>query len=87
MSTRRAPSGLSAGGRGLWRAVTGDYELSAAELETLRQCCRQVDVITRLDTALAEAEVVVTGSMGQPKCHPLVAATSEARRTLDGLLR
>jgi hypothetical protein len=67
--------------------VSGVYELSPSELETLRQCCRQVDLIARLDGALREAPVVVEGSMGQPKTHPLVAAVAEARRTLDGLQR
>ena len=87
MRRPRAPEGLDAGGATLWRAVTGVYELSPAELETLRQCCRQVDLIARLDEALRDAPVVVTGSMGQPKTHPLVGAVAEARRTLDGLQR
>ena len=71
----------------LWRAVTGDYELSSSELETLRQCCRQVDLIARMDEALRDVPVVVEGSMGQPKSHPLLAAVAEARRTLDTLQR
>ena len=87
MRPPRAPEGLDTGGATLWRAVTGVYELSPAELETLRQCCRQVDLIARLDDALRDAPVVVTGSMGQMKAHPLVGAVAEARRTLDGLQR
>jgi phage terminase small subunit len=87
MRRPRAPEGLDTAGAALWRAVTGVYELSPSEVETLRQCCRQVDLIARLDGALKDAPVVVTGSMGQPKTHPLVAAVAEARRTLDGLQR
>jgi phage terminase small subunit len=87
MRRPRAPEGLDTAGAALWRAVTGVYELSPAEVETLRQCCRQVDLIARLDEALRDAPVVVTGSMGQMKAHPQVGAVAEARRTLDCLQR
>jgi hypothetical protein len=81
------PDGLGASGAALWRWVTRVYELSPSEVLTLEQCCRQADLIARLDAELAAAPVVVEGSMGQPKTHPLVAAVAEARRTLDTLQR
>jgi hypothetical protein len=81
------PEGLNRSGTALWRGVMRNYELSPSEVVTLEQCCRQADLIARLDTELAGSPVVVEGSMGQPKTHPLVAAVAEARRTLDILQR
>src|SRR6188472_3446896 len=83
----RAPQSLSAAGRRLWRGVTCAYELSSAELEVLRQCCRLVDLIDRADVELIDSELTVRGSTGQPKSHPLLASVGEMRRTLDGLVR
>jgi hypothetical protein len=81
------PAGLGASGIAFWRAVVRVYELSPAEVLMLEQCCRQADLIDRLDAALAAGDVIVEGSMGQPRLHPGVAAVAEARRTLDGLQR
>jgi hypothetical protein len=74
-------------GKRLWRAVLADYELSAAELETLRQACRVVDYLARIDTALMDSELTVEGYKGQPRAHPLLAAAADQRRVLDGLFR
>jgi hypothetical protein len=84
----RAPAGLDKAGRAFWRSVTAVYELSPAELATLAQAARVVDVLARLDAELADAdEMTVTGSTGQPRAHPLLAATADQRRVLDSLLR
>ena len=87
--TRRpvAPEGLDAAGKRLWRAVLADYDLSAAELETLRQACRTVDVLARIDAVLAVEDMVAEGSMGQARPHPLLLAASDHRRLLGELLR
>lgn len=88
MSTPRAPVGLSAAARRFWRSVLAVYELSPAELETLRQACTVVDLLARLDEKLAAAPALtVRGSTGQPTTHPAVRASAEQRRTLAGLLR
>jgi hypothetical protein len=86
MSTR-APAGLDKAGRALWRSVTAVYELSPAELATLAQAARVVDVLARADAELAGADLTVTGSTGQPRAHPLLSATADQRRVLDALLR
>ena len=67
--------------------MTRDYELSPAELETLRQCCRVTDLLARIDVALADDDVTVEGSKGQLRPHPLLASAADQRRVLDGLLR
>lgn len=64
-----------------------DYELSAAEVETLRQACRVADNLARIDTALADSDVIVAGYNGQPRANPLLAAGADQRRVLDGLFR
>jgi len=63
------------------------YELSAGELELLRQACRVVDLLERADVALIDEELTVAGSMGQARAHPLLAASAEQRRTLEALVR
>ena len=83
----RAPTGLGKPGRAFWRSVLAVYELSPAEMATLAQAARVVDVLARADAELSGAALTVTGSTGQPKAHPLLAATAEQRRVLDALLR
>ena len=83
----RVPESLGAAGRRLWRAVVGVYELSPAEVELLRQACRTVDVLDRLDVELLDEPLTVTGSTGQPRANPLLASSAEQRRTLAGLMR
>jgi hypothetical protein len=67
--------------------VTGHYELFPAELETLRQACRTVDLLARMDEVLMVQDPVQEGGMGQPKAHPLLAQVADHRRLLGGLFR
>lgn len=90
MTARRpAPKGLGAGGRALWRKVTTGYELREDEAVSLAAACRLVDELDRLEEELAAAPVMVKGSMGQDKPHPLFAEVRAHRqalgRHLDGL--
>lgn len=86
-SRPRAPSGLGVAGRRFWRSMVGVYEFSPAELEVLRQACRVVDVLARVDEALAADDVVSYGSRGQPVRHPLLEPSADQRALLDQLLR
>jgi hypothetical protein len=53
MTTARVPSGLGAGGRSLWRAITGQHEdLGAAQLVQLEEVCRAKDRLDKLDEIL-----------------------------------
>jgi len=83
----RAPESLDAAGKALWRSVLAAYELSPAEMATLRQACRVVDVLARIDAHLADADLVVDGYAGQPRSHPLLSASADQRRVLDALFR
>ena len=85
MSQRRAPSGLSASGRALWREINRDYGLAAHETAILVQCCRVVDRLDAIEGELSGAELTVTGSTGQPRAHPLLAEQRAQMRVLESL--
>src|SRR5260370_355154 len=81
------PTGEGGGGEGGGRSAA-PAGAAGAELATLAQAARVIDVLARADAELADAgELTVTGSTGQPRAHPLLAATADQRRVLDGLLR
>ena len=82
-----APQSLDAAGRRLWREVTRYYDLAPHELELLRQAARVVDVLARIDVTLLDSELVVEGHVGQPRAHPLLAASVMQRQVLDALFR
>ena len=48
----RMPQGLSAGGKRLWRDITGAHELDAAQCVQLTEACRAKDRLDKLDEAL-----------------------------------
>lgn len=48
----RAPQGLGAGGRALWRAVAGEHVLDGVQLAQLTEACRQKDRLDKLDELL-----------------------------------
>lgn len=52
MTTQRAPSGLGSGGRALWRRITADHELDAAQEVQLVEACRAKDRLDKLDELL-----------------------------------
>lgn len=88
MTRPRAPGSLGEAGRAFWRKVTAVYELSPGELAMLGRCCRTLDTLDRLDAALLDADdLMVTGSVGQMKPHPALAAAADQQRLLDQLVR
>lgn len=52
MTTQRVPSGLGSGGRTLWRKITADHELDAAQNVQLEEACRAKDRLDKLDNLL-----------------------------------
>lgn len=83
----RMPANLAAPGRSLWRAVVADYELRPDEIAVLEKACRTADDSARLDAALREAPLMVTGSMGQARANPLLHEARQSRALLATLLR
>lgn len=49
----KTPSGLSAGGRALWKAIDADHDLDAVQLVQLEEACRAKDRLDRLDRVLS----------------------------------
>lgn len=72
-----APSGLSTRARRLWRAVVGEYELAASELEVLNQALGCLDRADQAGAVVTAEGVTVLDRYGTPKAHP--AADVEAR--------
>jgi hypothetical protein len=67
------PPGLSASARRLWAAVAVPYVLTPVELAMLEEACHTRTELDRLEKAVrALPDLVVSGSMGQPRMHPLL---------------
>ncbi len=77
----RAPNGLKASGRRLWKAVTEALVLDEHERRLLLEACRTADHLDALDTAIAADGVLVDG-----KAHPGLVEARQQRITLTRLL-
>ena len=78
------PTGLDLPGKRLWRRITASYDLREDELVLLDQACRVADTVALLEAGLKGAPLMVAGSMGQQREHPLL---SEARQQRGQLAR
>jgi hypothetical protein len=67
--------------------VAADFDLRADEIVLLGAACRTLDVIARLEEAMIDAPLVVRGSMGQEREHPLLSELRQQRLTAARLLR
>jgi hypothetical protein len=85
--TRRAPAGLGASGRALWREVMAEYGLNPAEALMLTQLARCADRIEAIEAELGGADLVTVGSMGQPRCNPLLGELRAQMRLSESLAR
>lgn len=79
MPADAVPKGLGARGRKLWRAATGEFELSVADATILEQAAAQLDTIDTLERLLAEQGSTVEGSRGQSRLNPLYAEIRQGR--------
>jgi len=83
----RPPADLASAGRALWRDIVADasaqgVELDAQELIYLRQAGKIADSIAVMESALAGADLVVSGSTKQPVANPLIAELRMHRQLL-----
>lgn len=85
--TVAAPKGLASAGRKLWRATVEQFELRQDELEVLKAACGEADLIARMEEALEDEPLTVTGSQGQIVAHPLVQELRQHRATQAALFR
>lgn len=83
------PPDLSSASLRFWESVTGAYGLRPDELRVLEDCCREIDLIERLQDALPKTKtgLTVRGSMGQNVAHPLLGEIRQHRSTLGSLLK
>ncbi len=81
------PSDLGTAGQELWGAVWAEWDLRSDEDRLLLAACRTVDELGRMEATLADADLVVEGSKGQVRPHPLIAEVRQHRLALRQLLR
>ncbi len=86
----RAPAGLKAAGKAIWREIHAVYEFEDApeKLIILESACRVADVAARLQKIVDDADDLrVRGSQGQPVQAPEVAELRQYRALLASLLK
>lgn len=81
-----APPDLATRGRRFWRETTGQFELTGAELEILKETCRTLDDLDRLAASVAAEGAMVAGSAGQPVVNPALTEARGQRLTLHRLV-
>lgn len=81
-----APAKLGAKAERLWASTTEKWDLRPDELRVLEDACRQVDLVERIEKELADQDLIVRGSQGQPVANPLVQEIRQHRATLQRLL-
>ena len=87
MASPKAPAGLSAGGRSLWKSITTVHDLDAQQLVQLEEACRAKDRLDKLDQLLRGdvdtwAEVV-EGREGTPVSLRIDSALQRANDTAN----
>jgi hypothetical protein len=87
VTARRAPAGLGAAGRALWRAVLADYQdLDALDRARLAQACTVTDRLAELAVIVAdEGALIPYGDTGS-RVHPAVVETRQQQIILARLL-
>ena len=81
------PDGLQRAGKRLWADVTDRADLDPGEAVILEAAARTADELERLEAELVAGQLVVSGSTGQPRAHPLLDEVRKHRALLAGLLR
>lgn len=83
----RAPAGLGSRGRRLWSETAAEFTLRRDELTTLEELCRTADGLDRMETELRDAPLLMPGSAGQLRPHPLLGELRGARAVFAQLSR
>jgi phage terminase small subunit len=87
MDENRPPRGMGARGRALWREVVTRYELTPSDIQVLRELCCATDELSKLTAAMAHAPMMVAGSRGQPRPHPLLQEVRAHRENMARLAK
>lgn len=80
-----APRGLKMGGKRLWNAVSGDFELAEHELSVLLEAARTVDALNALEKIIQDEGVTNVSPQGV-RAHPALVEARQQRVTLAKLV-
>lgn len=87
MAVVRAPAGLEARGRRLWRAVHEQHPgMSEPEREVVLEACRVADRLERLDAICRVSEPVIETDKGMLITHPAFAEARQQANLLKQLV-
>lgn len=81
------PRGLSDRAKRLWKAVADTYDLRADEWAVFIDAVHALTDADRLRAAMAKQPLVVKGSKGQDRAHPLLSEIRSSVTLASGLLR
>ncbi len=85
--TQKAPTGLAAGGRKLWKSITDDHHLDAPQLVQLEEACRAKDRLDQLDRVLrgdVDTWAEIVGDSDHMTCRLQIApALGKANETAN----
>lgn len=83
------PKHLGVFGKKLWLdCAPPKYEMRPDELRLLTECCREVDIIDRLEDALRDDDLMVAGQgLRNMVVNPLVSELRQHRATLTTMFR
>jgi hypothetical protein len=84
---QKPPAGLGERGRRFWDDVTATYALRADELELLVEAARILDLLARLEAEVAAQPLVLPGSKGQARPHPLLSEQRQNQLALATICR
>jgi P27 family predicted phage terminase small subunit len=75
----RAPRGLSAESRTLWRALVSQYSFEPHHLQILERACESLDRLRQAQAAIAKDGAYVRDRFGGLKAHPGVAVERDSQ--------
>ena len=70
MSAPRPPETAQDAGRRLWKTVLGEYDLSGADLELLRQAVVIADELAILEKLIRASGPLIRDGNGNPRANP-----------------
>lgn len=85
--SKRVPSSLTAEGRRLWLAVTGEYDMDAASEKTLLIALEALARLRQAQAAVKEHGLLVPGARGGLRANPAIAIENAARRDFLSAIR
>lgn len=82
----RKPNGLGEDASEFWDEVTGKYGLRPDELRVLRDVCKMMDTIERLEDEASTADLYLEGSMGQQVLNGVFGELRQHKLSLGRLM-